>query len=182
MSSRSDGGDFLLEDDRVLVDALLGLPHKIIKNQHVDGLAHLVMHEISKPERFGLQKSAFLVDNPDFDCLKGIAGYSHDSHAHLDDVWQNPDSFLNMLGGATFNDHIKGFESQSLKKNNRDMNVPDVAGEISEMIGIRNPSVILWDMKHDNHGLFIFEPPKNACIWRHALLSNVVAFLSLCAI
>ena len=41
-------------------------------------MSEFVLHDICNPNCFNLQKAAFLVDNPDFDCLKGVAGFSAD--------------------------------------------------------------------------------------------------------
>ena len=53
------------------------LPQQILSHSWNENMSEFVLHEICNQSVL-TTKAAFLVDNPDFDCLKGVAGYSTD--------------------------------------------------------------------------------------------------------
>ncbi|MFC1854263.1 hypothetical protein ACFLY6_00130 [Candidatus Dependentiae bacterium] len=177
MDAVKDRGDILSASERGLVDGILALPHKIVQNHHVDGLAQLVLYDISNPGRFGLKKAAYLVDNPDFDCLHGIAGFHHgEFEAPPDDVWKNPVESAKTMNDLTFNKNVRSFKSCSLNRQKSDHS------KILSEFEIENPSTIGWPMKYGNHGIFIYESRDDVCVWRKSVLASIVALLGLCAI
>lgn len=161
-----------------LVDHLSKLPHKILQFHHLDSLLELILHELSGESGFRLKKAVYLVDNPDFDHLVGAAGFSADDELPGDaDMWNSTDSFQ----GACFHQEVKKISRQSLKRKNDDFsNLSEDIKEIVDSVGIRNPQVFSWPMKHGNHGILIFEGEEELSAAHKNLLSNSVALLSLC--
>lgn len=176
----------LTQGEQEFVEALLDLPHKIICHQHIDNLAHAVLHDIARPSSFGLRKAAYLVDNPDFDCLTGVAGYSSEEYtaankANLDHIWDNPQEFLHNIGQTPFHERVKNFSACSLRLRDKSADREAAINEIARALGIQNPVVIDWDMRHENHGVLIFEQTEKVQ-HKQTLLASVAAFLGLCAI
>jgi len=145
-----------------LVDHISKLPHKILRNYHLDSLPQLILHELSGESGFRLKKAVYLVDNPDFDHLVGAAGFS--------------------IEGACLYKEVKKISRPSLKRKCEDFcaATEDVKA-IGDAVGMNEPEVFCWPMKHGNYGVLIFEGEELSDAHR-SLLSNSVALLSLCGI
>jgi hypothetical protein len=171
------------QKDQELVHNLLDLPKRILKYHDVDGLPQLLLHELSHQNFFNLKKSIYFADNPDFDHLTGVAGCcTSECHMHANDLWQAPEKFPEHMSKALYNGDIQKFLRESLKR--RDINFHETRDleDIGKELGMENPNFISWDMKHGNHGLLLFEHNDETAIdmWRHRMLSNAVAMLSMC--
>lgn len=183
MSANGDNGNRILTaGERELVNSLLIIPQKIVQHQSAEGLAQAILHEIAGPQGFALKRAAYIVDNPDFDCMKGVAGFCKNDALDTSGMWDRLGSFVNDSKQASFVKEVCRFEDKSLRR--RDITTKDHPEifRIADGFGINQPQTMSWGIKHDNHGLFLFEPGDNVCVWRHALLANVVAMLGLCAI
>lgn len=172
-----------IDDGRELetLDHLLGLPHKILRYHDVDGLAHMVLHELGHNNSFGFSKAGYLVDNPDFDCLRGIAGYNSDEcRLHNSDVWKQPEAFTKDMKDARFNQQVASFLRASLpRKGENEVDEKELKA-LGTMFGMRNPQFCLWPMKHGNFGVLLFEDNGMHAARRRNLLHNFSALLSLC--
>ncbi len=174
----------LHEDDLRLANHLSGLLHKVLAYHDVDGLPDMVLHELGHDNCFGLQKATYLVDNPDFDHLLGVAGFcKKECSCHKEDLWENPFIFKADMKEAQYHNDIKKFLRESLRR--KDINLND-SGDVKDLgihLGINNPAHFGWNMKHGNHGLLIFDKgEKPITSWRKELLANVAALLSFCGI
>ena len=65
-------------DNKQLVDLLLELPNRILHHEDLEPLAQIILHEVCHKDRLGLKRATYLVDNPDFGCMRGVAGYCKD--------------------------------------------------------------------------------------------------------
>jgi len=171
------GGHQLLSD-------LSGLLHKVLNHHDVDGLAQIILHEIGHDNAFGLKRATYLVDNPDFNHLLGVAGYcSNECHHHKKDLWENPYSFTKDMQEAEYHNNVRTFLQDSLKRNDVNLNNAKEIVELGVNLGITSPEFFSWNTKHGNHGLLIFQqkdPDKDS--WKKDLLKNVSALLSFCGI
>jgi hypothetical protein len=165
-----------------LVQSLMGLPHKILQNHEVEDLAPIVLHELGHDCYFDLDKAIYLVDNPDFDCVKGIAGFSRDEcKFHNSDLWQNPNSFSIDMKNAIFHTNLKKFLARSIqKKEPGDVLNSDEICDIGLRFGIKNPSFLNWRMKHGNNGILIFEARIPQMARKKELLMHAGSLLSFC--
>jgi hypothetical protein len=171
----------LNREDYEIIDIVTKLPHKILKHHEVPGLAHIVLHDLAHESGFGLEKAAYFVDNPDFDHMVGVAGFcKNECHLHKKNVWNEPHNFKQDMEQAEFNTIIRGVFKNSFNKKHIDTHDFHEISDLGQAVGITNPSFFTWNMHHGNHGLLIFEPSKEISVWRHSLLSNVVALLSMC--
>ncbi|OGB83970.1 hypothetical protein A3F66_00430 [candidate division TM6 bacterium RIFCSPHIGHO2_12_FULL_32_22] len=146
--------DDLLLRYRKLVSRLGNLPMRMVSLYDlgsVGSIPEFVLHDLCHEDCFNLKKAAFLVDNPDFDLLKGIAGFSREER-FKENHWDNPDNFNNHMANSDFNKKVKSFCEQSYKKKNKN-NLENVARELN----LQNPEFKTWPLKHYNHGFLLYE-------------------------
>ncbi len=141
-----------------ILDRVNKLPRKMLQVQNYDNITEFVLHELCNKDCFAIDKAAYFIDNPDFDLLKGIAGYSY-PEAYAEDVWKQPSKFTAHMQGAPFNQKVRNFNHSSMRKNNESDDA--IVTLISNQLEINDPRYYSWDMKHDNHGLFVYEKKCN---------------------
>ena len=164
-----------------VLEKLTGIPGKILLHHEVQDLPQLVLHDLSHDDVFGFDKAVYLIDNPDFDCLKGVAGYSrHECKFHKHDVWQNPANFHQDMQAADFNSQLKQFLRNGIKRKDVDTHDEDDLTALGQSLGLQNPKFLTWPMRHGNHGILIFETSEQACSKKHNLLPHAGPLLSLC--
>ncbi len=175
-----NGGGWDVEE--CFVGDLLHLPHKIQQHHDVEDLAHLVLHDLGHDNHFGLDKAIYLVDNPEFNCLKGVAGFSKcECPLHRENVWEAPHAFSHDMREAEFHNNMKKFmQDASVRKHDIDVHNPDDLLELGVRLGLKNPSFFTWGMRHGNHGILLFEDVQTTRARRRDLLSNAASLLSLC--
>jgi len=175
---RRKGGQ--MEQKEKILNLLVCLPRKILYLQEQDNLTEFVLHELCSKQCFNIQKGAYFVDNPDFNCLKGIAGYAQ-SEAFADaDIWQNPQSFSKHMQQAGFNQKVRETEQESLWKKGESAAV--IVQKIAENLGIENPSFADWQMKHNNHGIFVYQDISTDEVKRNEEFANGFSLLSFCPV
>ena len=59
-----------------ILNTLSKLPRKMLSLKGQENVTEFVLHELCHKNCFNLDKAAYFVDNPDFDCLKGMAGFA----------------------------------------------------------------------------------------------------------
>ncbi len=169
-------------DDHRLTSHLSGLLGKVLSYHDVDGLPQIILHELGHDNCFDLQKATYLVDNPDFDHLLGVAGYcKKECPCHKKDLWQDPYSFKNDMKEAKYHNHIQNFLHYSFKRKNINLHDSSEVKDLGKDLGLQKTHFFSWKMKHGNHGLLLFdESEKPVREWRKGLLANVAALLSFC--
>ena len=173
----------LSEHDRGLIDVVTGLPHKILRYHTLDGLAQMVLHELGHENGFGFDRATYLIDNPDFDHLVGVAGFDRQECAlHKKNIWEHPECFCEDMQSAAFNNNVRKIVNASFSRKEIDLNNAEDVKALGFELGIKSPHFFSWNMKHGNHGLFIFEKDAIACQWRQGLLKNMSALLSMCGL
>ena len=140
---------------------LSSLPRKILGLYDRENVIEFVLHELGRQDCFDLEKAAYVVDNPDFDCLKGVAGFLRPEAYDLKcDIWSDPDSFSNHMKQSQYNNTVRCYQRESCLKKGRKSN--QIVEEIAHDLGFEHPSFYSWDMKHDNHGILLYEKSENA--------------------
>lgn len=163
----------------LILDRLSGLPKKMLQHNANENITDLVLHELCH-NCFDIHKAAYFVDNPDFDCLRGVAGYCKDDICKVPhDVWQNPKDFSMQLKSSPFNQRVRGLQRASVKKEPR----PDaeIVEDIARELQMGDHSYYSWDMKHDNHGIFVFEKNNLICADDERII-NALSLLGFCPI
>lgn len=141
-----------------LLTCLSCLPQKIVSVHGIDNVTEFVLHDLCVEPCFNLTKAAYFIDNPDFDCLKGVTGFAQEErYPDFENTWNNPEKFTEHMKAAAFNQKVRSLNHCSLKHSGttEEAMVQDVA----QQLGIANPSLFTWDMKHGNRGVLIFQRP-----------------------
>ena len=138
-----------------VVDNLRRLPRKILSLHGLENVTEFVLHELCSKSCFNLKKAAYFIDNPDFDCVKGVVGVSNMELHEIEDIWSSPDSFTQQMTLSPFNQHVRSFIYESHKKNGK--SYEDMAKSIAYELGINEYGFYSWDMKHNNHGFLVCE-------------------------
>jgi hypothetical protein len=163
-----------------LLRYLAEMPRNIIGLHHKENLAEFVLHELCHHNCFNLDKAAYLIDNADFDCLKGIAGFDTSESFNKSKAWHNPDEFSKHMEKASFNTRVRDFERKSGKFKlapNQPL-IDTIAGELI----ITNPHFYTFPLKHDNTGIFVYEKGGNTDMMEENDILNGLGLLGLCPV
>lgn len=148
--------DILDDKIRKIMHSLSCLPRKVLQLHGRDNVTEFILHELGNQDCFNLERAAYVVDNPDFNCLKGIAGYCRpEAYTSEKTIWDEPDSFSEYMKNASYNKKVRCFcESSHLKQGETDTQIVE---KIAPILGFKNPSFYAWKMKYDNHGILLYE-------------------------
>jgi len=135
---------------------LAQLPRKMLQLQGRDNVTEFVLHELGDEDCFNLERVAYVIDNPDFNCLKGIAGYCRpEAYQAKKSIWEEPDVFSAHMQKSPFNNKIRHFSKPSRVRHGE--SDKKIVTAIAPDLGFSKPSFYAWRMKHDNHGILLFE-------------------------
>ncbi len=132
---------------------------RFIMNLHSQGVhnsTEFLLHELSLPHCYNLSKAIYLIDNPDFNCLKGIAGFAQSEQFFSDNHWQQPELFLKHMSSASLHQKVKTIEREN--KRLSESAEKTMLLQLAHDLGVEKPSFKKVPIKHDNIGIFIFEP------------------------
>jgi len=135
---------------------LSSLPEKIVATHGKENLAEFVLYELAHPQCLNFTKAAFFINNPDFNCLQGIVGFSAPEHAgQAENVWEEEDRFSDRMKQSSFNSAVRAIRQQSIT-NDHAASEQVVAGLIAQLL-FTNPSWRTFKVKHGNSGILLFE-------------------------
>lgn len=138
-----------------LLKCLCSIPKKMITLNGVENMTEFLLHHLSQPECFNLIRAALFVDNPDFNHLKGIAGIERHAAYQNNDHWDNPKDFSAHMEDTVFNKKVRSIDQTSSCRNNQERE--KVIDSLAHELSLRDPLFYSWPLKHDNHGLILFE-------------------------
>lgn len=156
------------------------LPRKMLTIPGHDQLPLFVLHELCHEGCFNLTKAAYFVDNPDFDCMKGIAGVSREHALTECSIWDNHDRLLSSVAESSFNASVRTIALSSARKGA--LSDEKAAHKVCEQLGMRCDGYCSWNMKHANHGLLVFERAATTMPLAQEDLLNGVSLLSFCPV
>jgi hypothetical protein len=130
------------------------LPEQLVKYHGQENMLELLLHSMSQKSCFNFSKAAYFIDNPDFDHLKGVAGF-HNPEAYNQDHWKDTQIFSDHMKRAPFNNQVREVMRTSIKKNNH--LEKEVVKELSQELAFTDPHYLSWPVKYNNHGLLLFE-------------------------
>jgi hypothetical protein len=163
-----------------LLKNLIAMPSNLVKMHGSHNLPEFVLHELALPENFNLAKIGYFVDNPDFDCVKGVVGYKHTEAYKGNSIWDNAPAFTKHMENAPFNQQVRDYLRRSIKRGS--VCDQDIIGEIATTFSFNSPSYYCWRMRHDNHGLILYEYMNGHDHWDQTDFSHALHLLSLCPI
>lgn len=136
---------------------LTHLRKMIVKHHELDNLSDFVLHDLCTGPCFQVNKAAYFVNNPDFNLVRGITGYDHHGlQKSVEDIWTYKDEFTLHMQDSSFNKKVRANRiegSFELGKQSEKYMVDKLA----DYLEIDNPSYHVWNLKHSNHGLVIYE-------------------------
>jgi len=139
---------------------LLILPKKILEHLHTEGLSDFILNYLSGKRFFDLKKSAYLLDNPEFGCVKGVTGYCSeelgDQSSEDEDDWARASSIIEKILPQSFNKKVKSVSHKSLHASD-DSKDEAVIKQLQEELAMSNPMIIKWRAKHGNNGILLCE-------------------------
>src|SRR5579872_1375005 len=138
-----------------IVDNLRRLPRKMLQLHGRDNVTDFVLHELCSKDFFNIPRAAYFIDNPSFNCLKGIVGIAGHELQGFTDIWSHPDSFIEKVAQSAFNQKVRSFTYESRK--NRGHSHEAMADMVAQELGLKNHGFYAWDLKHDNHGFLVCE-------------------------
>lgn len=162
-----------------ILHRLSSLPHKLLKLHGSENMSEFVLHELCNAQCFNITKAAYVVDNPDFDCMKGVAGFSATEAYNTEPIWEHPDAFSEHMKKSVFNNKVRDFVRPSMRKCAQSDD--QTCRMIAEYVGISKPAYCAWNMKHDNHGILVYET-QLSCPVPDDILNNGACFLGFCPI
>ncbi len=143
-----------------IMHCLSCLPRKILKLHGRDNVIEFVMHELGLKDHFDLEKTAYIIDNPDFNCLKGVAGVSRSElYQPKQDIWDEPEDFSVHMQNAPYNKQVRCFSKESCVRNGQ--TDEQIVEQFASDLGFEHPSFYSWPMKHDNHGILLYEKAEH---------------------
>lgn len=169
-----------------LLKQLHGLPQKLVllhnKERYHDNIPEFVLHEFCHERCFDLNTAAYFVDNPDFNCLQGIAGVCKSERDYckgIGDIWQEPDKYSQYMQQSPFNQKVRKTSSASIcHKESKTETIEHVATDLK----VTKPDYLFWPLKHGNFGLLIFEHDGHTQDLIDECLEDGVYMLGLCPI
>lgn len=169
-----------LQEHHTLLSNLQELPRKILLLHGTDNVPEFVLHELCHEKCFNVHKAAYFVDNPDFDCLKGVAGINHAEGIVKEDIWTNPDQFSQKMKSSPFNKQVREFMHESAHR--KQLQEAQLTALLAEKLGMQHPRLFQWNMKHDNHGLLIIEEEDDNHVWHDDYLVNSIHLFGFCPV
>ena len=168
------------EEREALILYLSSLPERILSIHGIENLTEFVLHDICHERSFGVDRAAFFVDNPDFNHMKGVSGFcKEESYPDWNEMWTDPRSFSLYMQSAPFNQKVRKFIGSSAKKSRK--NDKELLKSVTGELEFENPSISMWNMKHNNHGFLVFEGDDEANkLDRHFV--NTLHLLAFCPI
>jgi hypothetical protein len=173
----------LLERHKNILEYLSMLPRKILSLHGHDNVTAMVLYELCNEQCFNIDKAAYFIDNPDFDCLKGIAGHCRSEITQDGDIWQDPKNFTVRSKESAFNQKVRTVMHESAYKHKK--KEQDAVSRIAQELDLGGHGFYTWPMRHDNHGIFIYERTPTSDENAHAhdtFLPEGVVLLSFCPV
>lgn len=179
MKNQNEVGNCNAHSHLSTVDDIIEIPQTILEFHHKSGLTDFVLQKIANQKCFSFNRAAYLVDNPDFNFLKGICGFCKSSNpANFSTI---SDDLLHQISQSEYNNKVKAFQNKSFKANNIDIKNPQTLTELSCALDIPNPQIYSWNLKNNNFGILIFKTElEHCCDWKKSLLEKVTSFLGMC--
>lgn len=147
--------DMMMYRHAQIVDNLRRLPRKMLQLHGRDNMTEFVLHELCSKDCFNIPKAAYFIDNPSFNCLRGIVGVAGNELQGFENIWANPDAFIEKVAQSDFNKKVRSFNYESRK--NRGHSHDAMAETIAKELDLPDYTYYAWDLKHDNHGFLVCE-------------------------
>ncbi len=161
-----------------VVQRLTRIPRQLLYTGEYENPAELVLGELCHIDCFNVSRAAYFVDNPDFDCARGIAGYDSSDHdGVLENCWIEKDAFGARMQCSSFHTHVRSLLPASI---HRTSDRAYALAELAQVLDIRVPAVTFFDMPYDNKGFVIFEKPTEDIVELESFWEDACSLLAFC--
>lgn len=161
-----------------LLACLSRLPKKIMSVHGLPNATEFILYALCRESGLPVQRVAYLVDNPDFDWCKGVAGFSsEEQECDEQELWDDPDRFTQLMLQASFNQKVRSVSFPSVGKDG----VENLREHIRQELSLNNPSCFTCGIKNDNVGILIVDDIPDADHLEETL-HNAVCLLGMCPI
>lgn len=175
-----------LDKENKLLHCLQCIPKKMVglhnnpEHEH-DNLSEFVLYDLCNESCFDITKAAYFVNNPDFHCLKGIAGICRHEPGFckgIKDIWQEPKRYADYMNVSPFNKKVRSIQRAYVDSDVLTQNM----GEIARELGLERPECVQWHMKYGNNGMLLFEHGSACDELIKEYLPDTVYLLGFCPI
>lgn len=166
--------------ESTLLHRLGGFSKNIASNHHLENLSEFVLHDLCSGDLFNIPTAAYLVNNPDFSCMKGVAGYKQSESFKKGNNWDLPKDFTSHMKQSEFNQKVRMVYDKAVKIDGNGSEKSKMH-ELADQFEIENPSFHVWNMKYDNQGLLIFQKPEDIDM-QHEHMIHFVPMLAFCSV
>ena len=157
-----------------------GVSHKVIDNHHLENLSEFVLHDLCSDGLLNIGKAAYLVNNPDFLCMKGIAGWDKQELFNKGINCDNQKDFTSHMRQSSFNKKVREINDLHASMRSSTLDNHQIT-KLADQLEIEKPFCHVWHMKHANQGILIFEKNnQDQELFEH--LPYFVSMLSFCPI
>lgn len=156
--------------------SLSSLPEKILRLHGAENVSEFVLYELCHPNCFNLPKAAFFIDNPDFNCFKGIAGFNKQEHPEHKTLWEEPERFTEFMKNNSFNQKVRNINHCSANKS-AESHLTDIAHQLD----VRDLGYHKFSLKHGNHGFLLYDK-HDADLQDLEILSRGACVLGFCPV
>lgn len=162
-----------------VLQALTALPEKILRLHGTENVSEFILYELCHENCFNMPRAAFFVDNPDFNCLKGVAGFNKIEHPESLSLWDEPDTFSNIMQNSSFNKKVRSINQCSLS--NDDPSKEGLLSDIAHQLDVRDLGYHRFALKHGNHGLIVYDKHE-VSLHDHQIFERGACILGFCPI
>lgn len=162
-----------------LLQHLGNLRKMIVHNHELENLSEFVLHELCAGPCLNINKAAYFVNNPDFKILRGVTGYSK-QESQVYDAWNNQKQFAETMQNSTFNQKVRSCSQGNFDKGDRSEKY--IMDKLADQLEIENPEYHVWNLKHANHGLLIYDPSKDDINHLQEHLFDSLHYLGFCPV
>jgi hypothetical protein len=175
-----------LEKQHKILQSLHCIPKKMVglhnhPTYEHDNLSEFVLYDICSKECFDIVKAAYFINNPDFACLKGVAGICQQESGFcqgISNVWQQPEKYADYMAHSQFNNQVRSIEREHVDESS----LQEVVIELANELGIQEPECFLWHMKYGNNGVLLIEHTDHDMDMIKKLLPESVYLLGFCPV
>jgi hypothetical protein len=154
----------------------------MVHHHELENLSEFVLHELCTGPCFNVHKAAYFINNLDFNIMRGVSGYNHqEEHARMHDRWQRQDHFTTSMQNSLFNQKIRSYTQLTAFQPGQSSE-RYVVDKLADHLEIAQPSYHVWNLKHANHGLLIYEPLVHDVAGTHSHVMDALYYLSFCPI
>jgi hypothetical protein len=133
-----------------------GVSHKIIDNHHLENLSEFVLHDLCSDDLLSVKKAAYLVNNPDFLCMRGVVGFDNQKVFDKGLGWDYQQDFTSHMRESSFNQKVRQINDLHALIRGSSLDKSKIS-QLADQLEIEYPSCHVWNMKHANQGILIFE-------------------------